>query len=70
MLLANKVFQKIKLGFLLVGHTHDHIDQIFSRFLTKLAKGKTIIYKDLYTIICESYTPRPKITLLQEIFDF
>jgi hypothetical protein len=40
MLLVKKIFQKIKLGFLLVGHTHDHIDKMFSCFSTKLAKGR------------------------------
>jgi hypothetical protein len=27
-------FQKVKFGFLLVWHTHDHIDQMFSRFFS------------------------------------
>ncbi|KAL3688646.1 hypothetical protein R1sor_014955 [Riccia sorocarpa] len=33
MLLEKKMFKKIKLGFLLVGHTHDFVDQMFSRLL-------------------------------------
>ena len=33
MLVKLKVFKKIKIGFLLVGHTHDQIDQMFSRFV-------------------------------------
>jgi hypothetical protein len=70
MLLVKKVFQKIKLGFLLVGHTHDHIDKMFSRFSTKLVKRKAMIYKNLCIIIYESYTPRLEITLLQETFNF
>ena len=31
-LVATGVFTKIKLGFLLVGHTHEYIDQFFSRY--------------------------------------
>jgi hypothetical protein len=64
MLLIKKVFQKIKLGFFLVGHTHDHIDQMFSCFSTKFAKGKAMIYKDVCSLIFESYTSHLKITLL------
>ena len=26
------IFQKVKVGFLLIGHTHDHIDQMLSHF--------------------------------------
>ena len=37
MLVEKGIFKKIKVNFLLVGHTHDHIDQMFSRFSKKLA---------------------------------
>jgi hypothetical protein len=70
MLLKKNVFQKIKVGFLLVGHTHDNIDQMFSRFSTKLAKCKAFVYKDLCQVIRESYKPQPEIILLSETFDF
>ena len=58
------------MGFLLVGHTHDNIDQIFSRFLTQLSKSIAFVYEDLCQVIQESYKPQPKITLLNETFDF
>ena len=32
MLVKQGVFRKVKVNFLLVGHTHDHIDQMFSTF--------------------------------------
>ena len=32
MLVDRGILKKIKVNFLLVGHTHDHIDQMFSRF--------------------------------------
>ena len=32
MLVKQGVFRKVKVNFLLVGHTHDHIDQTFSTF--------------------------------------
>ena len=30
MLVELGIFKKVKVGFLLIGHTHDHIDQMFS----------------------------------------
>ncbi|KAL3680769.1 hypothetical protein R1sor_023725 [Riccia sorocarpa] len=42
MLLEKKVFTKIKLGFLLVGHTHDFVDQMFSRFSQALRREDTL----------------------------
>ena len=35
MLVERGIFKNIKVNFLLVGHTHDHIDQMFSRFSKK-----------------------------------
>ena len=70
MLLVKKVFRKIKLGFLIVGHTHDQIDQMFSRFSRKLAKCKAFAYEELCSLLKDSYTPTPEIQLLTETFDF
>ena len=36
MLVELRIFQKVKVGFFFVGHTHDHIDQMFSRFSVTL----------------------------------
>jgi hypothetical protein len=33
-----RIFQNVKVGFLLVGHTHDHIDQIFTYFSVTLKR--------------------------------
>lgn len=38
MLVEKEIFKKIKVGFLLVGHTHDHIDQMFSVFSKRLSR--------------------------------
>jgi hypothetical protein len=51
MLVLKGMFKKIKVGFLLIGHTHDQIGQIFSRFFVKLAKSKAFGYDDLCKII-------------------
>ena len=38
MLVEKGIFKKVKVNFVLVGHTHDHIDQMFSRFSKKTCK--------------------------------
>jgi hypothetical protein len=38
MLVEMGIFQKVKVGFLLVGHTHDHIDEMFSHFSVTLKR--------------------------------
>src|SRR5450759_4624541 len=70
MLVKKKIFKKIKIGFLLVGHTHDQIDQMFSTFSKRLGKHKAFTFEELRIIISQAYTPEPAITLLKETFDF
>ncbi|GBG61252.1 hypothetical protein CBR_g19784 [Chara braunii] len=51
-----KVFEKIKLNFLLVGHTHDNIDQMFNCFSRALAHRDAYDLPALETVIRQSYT--------------
>lgn len=39
MLVELRIFQKVKVGFLLVGNTHDHVDQMFSHFSVTLRRN-------------------------------
>jgi hypothetical protein len=48
-------FQKVKVGFLLVGHTHEHIDQMFSHFSVTLKKKNVGILPSLIECIKKSY---------------
>ena len=70
MLVTKKIFKKIKIGFLLVGHTHDQIDQMFSRFSTKLNKQRAFRLETLEEIIMDSYKPKPEIIFVNEVADF
>src|SRR5450759_2709159 len=70
MLVEKGIFKKIKVGFLLVGHTHDQIDQMFSRFSTKLNKQRAFRLDSLEEIIVDSYTPKPEIIFVDEVADF
>src|SRR5450759_5257841 len=70
MLVQNKIFKKIKIGFLRFGHTHNQIDQMFSRFSTKLNKQRAFRLESLEEIIVDSYTPKPEIIFVDEVADF
>jgi len=70
MLVQKKIFKKIKIGFLLVGHTHDQIDQMFSRISTKLNKQRAFRLESLEEIIIHSYKPRPEIIFVHDVADF
>lgn len=70
MLVHLGVFKKIKVGFLLVGHTHDQIDQMFSKFSSKLNKRKAFRLDTLTAIIKDSYNPRANIVFVEEVADF
>ncbi|KAL3699482.1 hypothetical protein R1sor_017504 [Riccia sorocarpa] len=70
MLLEKKMFTKIKLGFLLVGHTHDFIDQMFSRFSQALRRENAFTMSRLRSVIENSYDPKPIISILTQTWDF
>ena len=70
MLIEKGIFKKIKIGFLLVGHTHDQIDQMFSRLSVKLNKQRAFRLDSLEEIIMDAYKPRPEIIFVNEVADF
>ncbi|XP_074659473.1 uncharacterized protein LOC141912156 [Tubulanus polymorphus] len=47
MLVQMRIFDKIKVSFLMVGHTHEDIDQLFSRFSTYLNRHDAITMQQL-----------------------
>ncbi|KAL3682529.1 hypothetical protein R1sor_000551 [Riccia sorocarpa] len=70
MLIDKKIFRKIKVGFLMVGHTHDHVDKMFSRFSVALRKRQAFTMPELRMVIQESYSPSPSFEVLEETWDF
>ena len=70
MLVNQGIFRKIKVNFLLVGHTHDHIDQMFSTFSRQLSRHDAFTLPKLFDVICDAYTPRPEVLHLKEVYDF
>ncbi|MCO5607618.1 hypothetical protein L7F22_061815 [Adiantum nelumboides] len=70
MLVEKKVFKKVKLGFLLVGHTHDQIDQMFSKISVKLAKKSAFDLPKICEVLRESYEPQSEVHVLKGTYDF
>ena len=62
-------FKKVKVGFLLVGNTHDHIDQMFSHFARTLRRKKVRSLPSLIEIVRKAYHPEPVVQKLEETVD-
>ena len=62
-------FQKVKVGFLVVGNTHEHIDQMFSHFARTLRRMKVGSLPSLIEIIRKAYHPEPTVQKLEETVD-
>ncbi|CAG2193678.1 unnamed protein product [Mytilus edulis] len=60
----------IKLTFLMVGHTHEDVDQLFSRISVKASKEKTTTIPSLLNLIKRSYTPQPITKHVESLYDF
>ena len=69
MLVELRIFQKVKVGFLLVGHTHDHINQMFSRFSVTLRRKEVGSLPSLIECTKKSYMPKPTCDVLEETVD-
>lgn len=54
MLVEQRIFKKVKLGFLLVGHTHD---QMFSRSSVKLARKSAFDLPAICNVLKEAFVP-------------
>jgi hypothetical protein len=69
MLVEMRIFQKVKVGFLLVGHTHDHIDQMFIHFLVTLKRTNVGSLPSLIECIKKTYIPEPVFHILEGTID-
>ena len=59
----------MKFGFLVVGHTHEDIDQMFSCVARRLIKHDALTLKELKKEIAESYTPEIDVKEVDCMFD-
>ena len=74
LLVGAGVFEKVKLSFLPVGHTHEDIDQLFSRFAESLRRMDCFSWDDLERIIRSSYHSengsQPEVVRNPKVADF
>ncbi|XP_068687066.1 uncharacterized protein [Montipora foliosa] len=63
------VFRKVRLSYLMVGHTHEDIDQMFSRISVALARSDAVTLDDLISVIRDAYNPTPIVCSVENIYD-
>ena len=69
MLVELGFFQKVKVGFLLVGNTHEHIDKNFSCFAVTLRRNNVGIFPSLTKIIRKTYSPELVVLTMEKTID-
>lgn len=69
-LVQQNVFKKIKLSFLMVGHTHEDVDQMFSRVSVHIARKSVPTLPILQDLAREAYHPMPNVQHLENIWDY
>ncbi|CAG2239875.1 unnamed protein product [Mytilus edulis] len=60
-LVKKKIVKEVWMSFLIVGHTHEDVDQSFSKISHKLRTNDAITLPELHTLIRESQSPLPEI---------
>ena len=69
-LVDNGIFKKVKISFLLVGHTHENIDQLFSRMAISLRKSDVWTIQDLASVGRQCFTPTPLVAFVEAGYDW
>ena len=64
------VFKRVKISFLLVGHTHENIDQFFSRVSHVLRHQRAMSLPAMIDIVATCSTPKPESHVEEEMIDF
>ena len=67
--IERKVFKKIYLSFLPVGHTHNEADQCASCFSIGCRNNEVRCLEDLIKILKKSYWPEPNVEYVSEVVD-
>jgi hypothetical protein len=69
-LVETGVFTKVKVSFLLVGHTHENIDQFFSRLSCALRNKRALTLPQMLEVVTACATPCPENHVVTEMIDF
>ena len=73
LLVAWKLFRKVKVSFLLVGHTHEDIDQMFSRFAEALRRADVTSWQQMASLFRNSFTfdlEPPTVHFMKDVYDY
>ena len=73
LLVAWKLFRKVKVSFLLVGHTHEDIDQMFSRFAEALRRADVTSWQQMASLFRNSFTfdlEPPTVHFKKDVYDY
>ncbi|KAL9953863.1 hypothetical protein ACROYT_G041336 [Oculina patagonica] len=69
LLVEKGIFKEVRLSFLMVGHTHEDVDQFFSRISRRLHKKDSMTLPALVRNIHKAHTPAPDVHVLKYVFD-
>eukprot|EP00854_Cymbomonas_tetramitiformis_P034146 gene34146-biopygen16281 len=69
-LVNQDMFRKVKIDFLLVGHTHENIDQMFSRSSVRLRRKQAWTLEEMMEVAHESFTDGVTCEHSQNNYDF
>jgi hypothetical protein len=69
-LVQQDMFRKVKINFLLVGHTHENIDQMFSRFSVRLRRKQAWTLDEMMDVARECFTDGVTCEHTQKNYDF
>jgi hypothetical protein len=61
---------QIKLSFLMVGHTHEDVDQMFSRLSVHLSRKSIPTLPVVHSLMMDAYHPTPVIKHLDGLWDY
>jgi hypothetical protein len=71
-LVKMRVFKRIEICFMLVGHTHENIDQLFSTYSVKLRTVKAFTLKALMQVARDAFLGgnKPEVSHISEVNDW
>lgn len=64
------LFTEIRIQYLPVGHTHENIDQFFSRIAIALRKKDRLTPEEIWAMWEASFAPTPTVITKLEYFDY
>jgi len=70
LLVAKGIFKQVYVGFLMVGHTHEDVDAMFSKFSESMRTKDAYTLPQMMDIFCNCYSGHPVPSLVEEVPDF